>query len=108
MAIVTGDPIATSWGVTVPTFANSGDNGKKFQAGVFTITTTAANSANATLTFPAAFGSIPYVVAVADSTLVVGVRVQSRTTTTVLVAIWKTDGTNFSAGSVNVVWMAYG
>jgi hypothetical protein len=97
----------TAW-VPVSPFASAADFTKRIQFGSFSIATTAANTANATLTFPTAFGTVPTVVVTPESTTFVGVRTQSATTTNIVITIWRTDGGNFAVGSQTVRWIAIG
>lgn len=89
--------------------AKSGSPANKFQVGLKTITTVAGSpTASATLTFPAAFATIPYVFCTFESSTNQVVRVSNRTTTTCLITIAKRDGTNYGGGDEDVMWWAVG
>lgn len=110
-----GDPVTASWGNTVPTFANSGDNGKKIQTGTASVTITSGTNVGSTnVTWPTAFGSTPMVVAIHQSasggTAINGaVRVTAKSTTAATFAVFRTDGTNAPSNQTEFFdWIAIG
>jgi hypothetical protein len=111
-----GDPITSAWGNTVPVFANAGDNGKKIQVGTSSVTIPNGSNlaAGSAVTFATAFGSSPNVTATADATLGgvngnFGVRITTKSTTSVTFTVYRTDGTNAGANqAVFFSWVAIG
>lgn len=80
------------------------------QSGKFTMT--AAGTAlemDRTLTFPAAFATVPVITIAWDTLLLATVRMHNVGTTTVGFAASKTDGTNITVGQTVIVhWRAVG
>ena len=66
----------------VPQFANSGDNGKKIQAGTASVSLSAQTAKSTAVTFPTAFGTTPRVVVTGTNDGFVGYHLINTVTTT--------------------------
>lgn len=101
-----GEPIAEAWGDVVHDAVVAQD----VQSGVVTITTTAAPTADATVTFPRPFATGPqvFVQCVGGNVNMAGL-VSIPPVGNCTIRVFKRDGTNFGAGQVlTVFWLAYG
>lgn len=99
-----GDEITSAWGISVA----EGMNG--IQSGTVTATVTATSRFDYTLTYPRAYASPPTVlITVAGGNTYLGGLVTAPTGTSIVVGLFKRDGTALPAGAaIMFQWLAIG